>query len=61
MRRYVVVLGAVLAMAGFPPSALGGTYGWEGTVGPGYGNGNCEYYSGQSACSGLNYWYQLND
>jgi hypothetical protein len=42
-------------------SARAGTYGWEGWLGPGSGNGQCPLYSGQAACTpNWNYWYQIN-
>lgn len=50
----------LLAALALVPSAEGGTWGWEGTVGIGAGNGECPRYSGQAACSPWNYWYQNN-
>ena len=52
----VLASGALL----FCGSALSGSFAYDGFVGVGEGNGQCYWYSGQSACSGWAYWNQLN-
>jgi hypothetical protein len=51
-----IACGAAIA---FPPRATA-SWGWEGTVGWGRGNGSCSLYSGQSACSYYAYWDRIN-
>ena len=60
MRFRAVVFASAAVVLAFPAVAKSEIFSWEGQVGPGAGNGRCIYYVGQSACSGWNYWYQLN-
>jgi hypothetical protein len=57
----VAVVGALTLALGLPAAAQAGSWGWEGFVGMGLGNGACWLYSGQSSCSpSSSLWYQIN-
>jgi hypothetical protein len=61
--RYLgVILALLILILALPGAARGGEYTWSGIIrySPPAGNGNCVWYTSSSACSGWNYWYQLN-
>lgn len=60
VRGPVALVCVGLSALALAPMASATSYEWSGIVGPTRGNGNCYWYSGKSACSGWNYWYQLN-
>ena len=55
-----IAIAALLVALAFSARAQAGSFEWLGSVGVGLGNGQCYWYSGQSACSGWAYWNQLN-
>jgi hypothetical protein len=48
--RFAVVFGAAFLVVLTISSAALATWGWQGSVGIGSGNGQCYWYPGQSAC-----------
>jgi hypothetical protein len=66
MNRHTIsqrILAAVLAcsaLLSLTAAASAMTSGWQGRVGIGLGNGQCPFYSGQSACSPYAAWYRIN-
>ena len=58
--RVAAVLAVAAAGATFASSAAADSWGWEGVIGDGLGNGDCYFYPGQSACSPWGPWYQIN-
>jgi hypothetical protein len=57
-RAFVALLLAVVVALAAAQAAK--AWHWQGYVGIGQGNGQCQWYPGQSACSPSLYWYYID-